>query len=188
MKKVLFSFLCLIGLTACQVQVQATTLPPTAAPDSKGMKLSSPGFDYGKKIPDQYACQNGQAGKSPELLIEHVPAQAVSLAVMVEDIDAPMGIFYHWVIYNIPPALTDVPEGMPVRPHVVGIGTQGTNSFAALGYGGPCPPFAQTHRYYFHLYATDLALNLTDGMDANQLKARLQGHILAQADWMGTYK
>ena len=81
-----------------------------------------------------------------------------------------------------------MPEGMPVISHVAGIGTQGKNSFGGLGYGGPCPPFGQTHRYIFHLYALDQGLSSPDGMDAGQLKEKINGHILAQADWMGTYK
>jgi len=188
MKKAILLFLLLSCLSACQTLVQSTSMPPTTAASSLGMKLSSPGFENGKKIPDQYACQNDQTGKSPELAIENVPAGAQSLALIVEDPDAPLGVFYHWIIYNIPPALSDIPEGMPVISHVAGIGTQGKNSFGTLGYGGPCPPFGQTHRYYFHLYALDLGLSTPEGLDEVQLKTKIQGHILAQADWMGTYK
>jgi Raf kinase inhibitor-like YbhB/YbcL family protein len=189
MKKVSFwILLCLLCVTACQTQLQPSPLPPTVVVESKGMKLSSPAFDNGKKIPDQYACQNDQIGKSPELLIKNVPTGTLSMAMIVEDPDAPMGTFYHWVIYNIPSGLSDLPEGMQLMDHVAGIGTQGKNSFGTLGYGGPCPPFGQTHHYYFHLYALNLGLSLPGGLDAVQLKAQIHGHILAQADWMGTYK
>jgi Raf kinase inhibitor-like YbhB/YbcL family protein len=173
-------------ISACQQQ--PTPVQPTTAAESHGMALSSPAFQSGQKIPDIYTCANSQIGKSPELLWTNVPAGAQSLALIAEDPDAPMGIFYHWVVYNIPPALTELPEGMPAISHVVGIGTQGINGFSTLGYGGPCPPFGQTHRYYFHLYALDLGLSLPEGLDSLQLKTKMMGHVLAQADWMGMYK
>jgi hypothetical protein len=92
------------------------------------------------------------------------------------------------VIYNIPPGLSDMPEGMPLDPHVIGIGTQGQNGFGSTGYGGPCPPLGQSHHYIFRLYALDLGLSLPDGLTAAQLKENINGHILGQADWMGMYK
>jgi Raf kinase inhibitor-like YbhB/YbcL family protein len=189
MKKGIIMILWLFCLTACQNQPQPSILIPTvAANGNEGMGLSSPGFENGQRIPDKYACENDQPGKSPEFLIKNVPSGTQSMALIVEDPDAPLGVFYHWVIYNIPPGLSDLPEGMPLMSHVAGIGTQGKNSFGSLGYGGPCPPFGQTHHYYFHIFALDLGLSSPEGLDASQLKTMIQGHILAQADWMGTYK
>ena len=184
-KGMLFLLLLQLILSACSPR---PAIPPTPTADAHGMTVSAPAFAFGQRIPDPYACQNDQIGKSPELIWANSPVGTQSLALVVEDPDTPLGIFYHWVIYNIPPGLPDLPEGMPVTSHVVGIGTQGKNGFGALGYGGPCPPLGQTHRYYFHLYALDLGLSLPEGLDAPQLKTKIQGHILSQVDWMGTYK
>jgi Raf kinase inhibitor-like YbhB/YbcL family protein len=98
-----------------------------------------------------------------------------------------MGTFTHWVVYNLPPTLTGLPEGVPAGK-LTGGGIQGINSSRKEGYLGPCPPAGKPHRYFFKLFATDLEPNLSDGMTVEKLTAAMSGHILASGEWMGTYK
>ena len=209
MKKIFFYILTfIILLTACTpagttTPTVGTVLQPTMTVESPSVKtnepmeetgtaeemtISSPAFEYGQKVDIKYTCDNGDVGVSPELNISGVPAAARSLALIVEDPDAPIGVFYHWVLYNIPPALNNLPESMITDPHVPGIGVQGMSSFNTTGYGGPCPPFGMSHRYFFRLYALDLDLTLPPDLDAAALLEKMDGHVLAQAEWMGKYK
>lgn len=148
--------------------------------------ISSPAFDNGGMIPEKYTCDG--ANLSPELRWTALPQNTQSLALVVEDPDAPMGTFIHWVIYNIAPNLNGLPSGVSEGPQVAGVGTQGVNSFRRVGYGGPCPPKGPAHRYYFKLYALDLAPNLESRLNADDLQRTIKGHILAQAEWMGRYQ
>ncbi len=144
------------------------------------MKLSSPEFNEGEFIPKKYSCEG--ADISPPLNISGAPEDAKSLALIVDDPDAPSGTWVHWVVWNIMPSWQigegSVPEG----------GMQGKNDFGKMNYGGPCPPSGPAHRYYFKLYALDTELELSPGATKEELLSAMEGHILAQAQIMGKYK
>ncbi|MDR3575024.1 MAG: YbhB/YbcL family Raf kinase inhibitor-like protein [Anaerolineaceae bacterium] len=158
------------------------TVPPTAA---SGLNLSSPAFANNGQIPQIYTCTASSI--SPQLQFGNVPTGSQSLALTLEDPDAPRGVFVHWVIYNMPPSLAGLNQDVPKHADVSGVGTQGLNGAGLAGYTGPCPPTGSAHHYIFTLYALDLKPTLPEGLTADTLKAAIQGHILAQAQWVGLY-
>src|SRR5216684_7214495 len=119
------------------------------------MKISSPAFQEGGTIPEKFS-KNGQ-NVNPELRIEGAPAEAKSLALIVDDPDAPVGLFTHWLVWNIDPKTTEITENSVPKGAV-----QGTNDFPGERYDGPCPP-SGTHRYYFKVFALDKTLDLRAG-------------------------
>jgi Raf kinase inhibitor-like YbhB/YbcL family protein len=141
------------------------------------MKLSSPVFDHKGKIPPKYTCEGENS--SPPLVIEDLPEGTKSLALVVEDPDAPKRTFVHWVIYDLP--VTDRIEENTAR------GVQGRNDMGLTRYGGPCPP-SGTHRYFFKLYALDTELNFASGVEKYELDGSIKGHILAKAELVGLYR
>lgn len=150
------------------------------------MKLSTAAFENGAAIPSRYTCSGDNI--SPALVIEGIPANTKSLALIMDDPDAPGGTWVHWVLYNIPPGLAGLTEKVPADAGVSGIGSQGPTSFGRPGYGGPCPPAGKAHRYFFKLYALDLEPALKVGLDKPALLKQIDGHILAQAQLMGTFQ
>ena len=140
------------------------------------MKLNSPAFEHQDFIPDEYTCIGSDI--NPPLQIEDIPGKARTLALIVDDPDAPMGTFVHWVLYDMPITRSINENSAP--------GTQGTNDFQRIGYGGPCPP-SGTHRYFFKLYALDSKLDLLPGVKKQELEKSMQGHILDQAQLMGRF-
>lgn len=143
------------------------------------MKLESPAFTHEGSIPAQYTCDGNDI--SPPLTVAGVPAGAKSLALIVDDPDAPAGTWVHWVVYDIPADVTAIESGQTPTG-----AREGSTSYGRTGYGGPCPP-SGTHRYYFRLYALDTALGLTGTPDADALRQSLAGHIIAEAELMGRY-
>lgn len=142
------------------------------------MKISSPAFENNGVIPSEYTCDGSDI--SPPLTISEVPRQAKSLAIIMDDPDAPMGTFTHWVVWNIPPQKTQFAKGEKMSfPH-------GTTSFGSRYYGGPCPP-GGTHRYFFKIYALDLVLNLKEGSSKADLERAMTGHVLDEANLIGKY-
>ena len=163
-------------------------LAPQAASQESlpALALESPAFTQGGPIPAEYTCTG--ADRSPELDWSGVPAGATSLALIVQDPDAPLGAFTHWLVYNLPPSTTHLPAGLPLGAAIASGGSQGKNDFGRLGYNGPCPPQGKPHRYDFRLYATDLpAGSLPGGLADRTLEAAIAGHFLAQGEWMGTF-
>lgn len=148
--------------------------------------ITSPAFSNGAAIPVRHTCSGEDL--SPRLEWAGAPPGTKRLALIVEDPDAPAGNFIHWVLYNIPPELAALEEGLSTDATLPGIGLQGKSGFGRSGYGGPCPPPGKAHRYYFRLYALDLSSDLPAGLNAEKLKKAIAGHILAQAEWMGTFK
>jgi Raf kinase inhibitor-like YbhB/YbcL family protein len=149
---------------------------PSTEITSDPMKLTSPAFADKQMIPSEFTCDG--AGKIPPLEIAGVPANAKSLALITDDPDAPVGVWDHWVVWNIPAETKRIdsePEGTP-----------GKNSWGKTGYGGPCPP-SGTHRYYFKIYALDAILDLPAGSNKASLLSAMKGHILGEASLMGTY-
>ena len=142
------------------------------------MALTSPSFNNGESIPTKYTCDSDDI--SPELDWFGIPEGTVSMALIMDDPDAPVGTWVHWVLFNLPMDLSGLREGM------TGVGLDGTNSWNRTGYGGPCPP-SGTHRYFFKLYALDSYLDLESGADKKAVLAAMEGRILGQAELMGTY-
>jgi Raf kinase inhibitor-like YbhB/YbcL family protein len=143
------------------------------------MKITTTVFQEGGNIPSKFTCDGADA--NPPLRFEGVPAEAKSLALIVDDPDAPGGLFTHWLVWNIDPKTTAVEEnGAPSNS------LQGKNDFGKSGYGGPCPP-SGTHRYFFKIFALDRQLDLAAGSKRAQLDAQMRGHIIAQGELMGRY-
>ena len=145
----------------------------------KGMKITSSAFQEGAEIPAKYSRQGGNA--NPPLHIEGVPQNAKSLVLIVDDPDAPVGLFTHWLLWNIDPKTAEIAEKSTPKGAV-----QGTNDYPTLGYGGPQPP-SGTHRYYFKIFALDQTLNLPAGAKRKELDKAMNGHVIAQGQLMGRY-
>ena len=144
------------------------------------MQLISTAFEPNQPIPAKYTCDG--ANHHPPLTFSQVPEEARSLALVVEDPDAPRKVFTHWLIYNIPPSTQHIPE------HEIPLSsTEGANDFGKRGYGGPCPP-SGTHRYIFKLFALDTGLALPEGARKEDVLAKMKGHVIATAELVGTYK
>ncbi|MCE0523239.1 MAG: YbhB/YbcL family Raf kinase inhibitor-like protein [Methylacidiphilales bacterium] len=142
--------------------------------------VSSPAFHRGMPIPGKYALH--QENISPELRVANVPGNARSLVLIVDDPDAPAGLWTHWLVWNLPAHTSAIPEGkLPSGAR------QGKNSFGNTRYDGPSPPFG-THRYYFHLYALDATLSLPAGSSRTDLEQAMNGHVIGEAETFGTYR
>jgi Raf kinase inhibitor-like YbhB/YbcL family protein len=142
------------------------------------MKITSSAFQQGGNITSKFTCDG--ANTSPPLQIADVPSGAKSLVLIVDDPDAPSGLFTHWAVWNISPQTNTIAEGSTPK------GVQGTNDFGKSGYGGPCPP-SGTHRYYFKIFALDGELDLPSGAKRSQVDAAMKGHLVAQGELMGRY-
>jgi len=147
--------------------------------------LTSSAFSEGAAIPRRHAC-NGE-NLSPALSWQKSAMAVKSYALIVEDPDAPSGTFVHWVLFNIPPDLTQLPEGVVAKPDVPGIGRQGINDTQTHGYYGPCPPPGKPHRYFFKIFAIDRILDLPGDCTALQLRQAIQSHLSDSGSLMGTY-
>ena len=149
------------------------------------IQVMSSAFKEGEAIPRQYTCQGEDI--SPALSWETGPEGTKSIAVIVDDPDAPGGTFVHWVLYDLPGSTRELPEGLPRDKTLPNGAKHGMNSLKKLGYSGPCPP-SGTHRYFFKVYALDAQTNLPPGKSKADLLQAMKGHILAQGQIMGTYK
>jgi hypothetical protein len=145
-----------------------------------GLKITSPVFKDSGAIPKQYTCDGKDV--NPPLSIEGVPLQTKSLALIVDDPDAPVGTWVHWVVWNIDPMTKEIKENIVPKGAM-----QGMNDFKRTSYGGPCPP-SGTHRYFFKLYALDTVLSISPSTTKIQLEQAMKGHILEQAQIVGLYK
>ncbi len=174
-KLILIIFILIIG---CSTQVEniKEEIKTNGVVD---MKLTSPAFEHNKEMPSEYTCDDSNI--NPELNIEDIPEDAKSLALIMDDPDAPMGTWIHWVVWNIPAETKTIAKGNEPE------GIQGTTSFGDKGYGGPCPP-SGTHRYFFKLYALDASLNLEEGAKKEDLEKAIEGHIIEKAELIGLYK
>jgi hypothetical protein len=145
------------------------------------MKLVSSAFKNNEFIPVTYTCDGYDI--NPPLMFSELPEGTVSLALIVDDPDAPNGIWTHWTMWNINPERTTMISENSM-PHEI---TLGTTSFGQQGYGGPCPP-AGTHHYNFCLYALDTKLDLEDGANVEALRKAMEKHILESATLTGLYR
>ncbi|OGO28237.1 MAG: hypothetical protein A2W33_06950 [Chloroflexi bacterium RBG_16_52_11] len=143
------------------------------------IQLTSKAFTEGDNIPKRFTCDG--TNTSPQLAWTGIPNGSKSLALIMDDPDAPGRTFVHWVLYDLPPDLIELAEGYK------GVGVAGVNSYRKTSYNGPCPPPGSTHRYYFKLYALDAALNLSSGSTKEDIEKAMQGHILAWGQLMGKY-
>ena len=150
------------------------------------MEITSASFQDGETIPTRYSCDGQDI--SPALSWSGVPEGTQSLGLKVVDPDAPGGPFTHWVIFNIPADTTELGEAIPTSAQLPSGARQGSNDFGTIGYGGPCPPAGTPHHYHFILYALDQTLDISAGASKAQVLNALQGHILDQAEIVGTYQ
>ena len=173
-----FLILIIIFIVSCAKQ-QEQQIEIKSTNGVVDMKLTSPAFTHNGAIPSEYTCDG--ADLSPPLAISDVPSNAKSLVLIMDDPDAPVGIWDHWIVFNIPTSTKQIGKGN--EPD----GVAGRNSWGRTGYGGPCPP-SGTHRYFFKLYALDTMLNLPQGATKKDLEKSIQGHVVAQAQLVGLYK
>lgn len=148
------------------------------------IKVKSPAFQDGGNIPARYTCDGPDV--SIPLSWEGIPDGTKAIALIADDPDAPAGTWVHWVMWNIPPTATGLPEGLPKEPKLKDGSIQGINDFGRHGYGGPCPP-SGTHRYYFKVYALDCNIDLPASAQKQDLLEAMKGHILAEGQLMGRY-
>lgn len=144
------------------------------------MNLTSPDFENGAKIPMRYTGDGEDI--NPDLEISDVPENALGLVLIMDDPDALVGIWDHWVVFNISPKINRI-----LKKSVPENGTQGKNSWGENKYNGPKPP-SGTHRYFFKLFAIDARLGLNEGASKEEVEAAIEGHILAKAELMGLYR
>jgi hypothetical protein len=156
----------------------------TVTGGAMALELRSAAFPEGGSIPSQYTCDGKNV--SPPLSWSGTPTAAKSLALICDDPDAPAGVWVHWVLYDLPPSTSALPEGVPARDEIREGGRQGKNDFRKIGYGGPCPP-SGTHRYVFTLYALDSKLDLAAGATKQDLLAAMRGHVIAEGKLTGKY-
>jgi Raf kinase inhibitor-like YbhB/YbcL family protein len=150
------------------------------------MQLTSTEFREGGEIPSRFTSDGENV--SPELSWKDAPHETKSFALIMHDPDAPRpGGFTHWVVYNIGTGVGHIEEPVPAGGEIKGVGLQGKNEAGRLGYIGPAPP-SGVHRYFFQLYALDCMLDLEPGASHREVSAALKGHVLAQAELMGTYE
>jgi Raf kinase inhibitor-like YbhB/YbcL family protein len=148
------------------------------------LTLNSRSFADQQSIPARYTCAG--RNESPALSWSGVPKETRSLVLMVDDPDAPMGTFVHWLVYNISPTTEDLPANvLPSTP--LNGGEQGINGRGETGYAGPCPPPGTPHHYHFRLYAVDQRLGLQPGANAAQVQSALKEHVLATTELIGIF-
>ncbi len=146
-------------------------------------KLITNAFADGGWIPELNSCDG--ADISPSLEWSGEPPETRSFALIVEDPDAPAGTWYHWLLYDIAAKVHNLAQAY--KPGSLGV--SGTNDFGKPGYGGPCPPKGAPHRYFFKLHALDVhTLGLPAGVKAAELRQAIQGHVLAETQYMGKYQ
>jgi len=179
----------LISYTCVIVQIVGLTLFLTlrtiaTAYSDPALTLTSSAFDNEGIIPEQYTCSG--RNESPALQWMGTPSSTRSLALILDDPDAPMGTFVHWVIYNLAPTAKGLPKGVVATASVAN-SEQGMNGRGMIGYTGPCPPPGKPHHYHFRLWALDQKLKLEVGATADQVEAAINGHVLGSAELIGIF-
>ena len=149
-------------------------------------QLKSAAFEPNGSIPRKYTCDGPDV--SPPLSWTDPPAGTQSLSLIMDDPDAPVGTWVHWVLYDLPADTRALPENLSKDRELASGAKQGQNDFRKIGYGGPCPPPGPAHRYFFKLYALDAKTNLKPGVSKADLLRAMEGHILAQAELIGRYR
>ncbi len=148
-------------------------------------ELTSAAFKEGGIIPKQHTCEGRDV--SPLLRWSNPPPGTQSFALICDDPDAPVGTWVHWVLFNLPPETRELPDGLPTQDTLPNRAKQGLNDFKRVGYGGPCPPPGNPHRYYFKLYALNTMLDLKPRATKAQVLEAAKGHVLGEAQLMGRF-
>lgn len=148
--------------------------------------ITSTAFEYGKPIPATYTCDGDDV--SPPLRWDEAPKGTVTYALIMEDPDAPGGVFTHWIMYNIPADVHHLEKIVPIQKHLDNKAMQGQNSFGKIGYRGPCPPRKLEHQYFFRLYALKKKLPPESANTRESFFQSIKGQILGEAEYMGVYK
>ena len=172
-KKIYILILVAVFISVCLVEAEDIKVKTGGV----HMNISSPEFKNNGFIPRKFTCQGKDV--SPALIIENIPEGTKGIALIVDDPDAPVGTWVHWVVFNIPIVSEIKEDSIP--------GEQGMNDFGRKDYGGPCPP-SGTHRYFFKIYALDATLEASKGVNKRTLEKSMQGHILDKAELIGLYK
>jgi Raf kinase inhibitor-like YbhB/YbcL family protein len=149
------------------------------------MKISSDAFAANETIPQKFTCDGPDA--SPKLDWSEPPAKTQSFALIMDDPDAPVGTWVHWVLFDLPGESRELGEGVAKQEQLPNGARQGRNDFGKIGYAGPCPPPGNPHRYFFKLYALDAKLNLKAGATKADVERAMKGRILAHAELVGRY-
>jgi len=171
----------------CAVALVVLATGGYAAKDNAGsLELRTSAFRPGAAIPAGFTCSGANA--SPALSWNQPPPRTQSFVLIMDDPDAPAGTWVHWVVYDVPASIRQLPEHVPIGDEVPGGGKQGVNDFPENGYGGPCPPPGKPHRYFLRLYALDTILNLRAPVRRQDVDSAMKGHVLARAELMGTFK
>jgi Raf kinase inhibitor-like YbhB/YbcL family protein len=153
------------------------------------LQITSTAFSEGQPIPAKYSCEGSDISPPLQWIpLGGTPANTKSFALIMDDPDAPVGTWVHWVFYDLPPNTAGLPEDVAKTQVIANGAKQGLNSWPRLGYGGPCPPPGKPHRYFFKLYALDAMLDLKPGLTKKDLLKAMEGHILAEGQLMGTYQ
>ncbi len=164
---------------------ESRTVKENKGAEKMEIKITSSAFEEGGTIPSKYTCDG--ADISPPLQWDSVPDGTVSIAIISDDPDAPMGTWVHWVLYNLPADVNHLSENMPDDETLPDGTRQGLTDFGKTGYGGPCPP-GGIHRYYFKIYALDKKIDVAVVIDKEGLLKNMEGHIIAQGQLIGKYK
>ncbi len=167
------------------LQSEGRSLVLAAGGQAMAFEVRSTAFPAGETIPPKYTCDGPDV--SPPLNWTEPPAGTKSLALIMDDPDAPVGTWVHWVLYNLPASTRELSESTATTETLAGGTKQGSNDFRKIGYGGPCPPQGPAHRYFFKLYALDTELNLAPKATKKQVETAMEGHILTQAELMARY-
>jgi Raf kinase inhibitor-like YbhB/YbcL family protein len=171
----------LVLLAAC-----SSVAPGPADEGELTLTVSSTAFAGGGQIPTNYTCNGGNV--SPPLAWSGQPEATEAFAVVMDDPDAPDGLFTHWIVFNLPSDSRQLPEGVPTQEQLSSGAMQGTNDFGNTGYGGPCPPTGTAHQYSISVYALDQPLDLLVGVTRGWLDHAMHGHILARGQITGTFQ
>jgi Raf kinase inhibitor-like YbhB/YbcL family protein len=174
--------LCLLTLYSGTLFAQNKSESMTA---HASISMTSSAFSAGGAIPKKFTCDGPDL--SPQLSWNAPPAGTQSFALIMDDPDAPVGTWVHWVLYDLPANVLELPEGVAKDEQLSSGARQGRNDFGKIGYGGPCPPGSKPHRYFFKLYALDTKLGLRAGATKADVERAVKGHILAQAELIGKY-
>jgi Raf kinase inhibitor-like YbhB/YbcL family protein len=184
MKKIIFSVIILLVLIGIFIEIfNYLSLKNKSRPQINilNMKISSSDFLNNEFIPSKFTCDGEDL--NPELQISEVPENAKSLVLIMDDPDAPVGIFTHWTVWNILPDTKIIKSGELPQGAL-----EGLTDFGRIGYGGPCPPSGKPHRYFFKIYALDTILNLKAGALRTELEKAIENHIIGQAEFFGLYQ
>jgi len=150
------------------------------------LTVSSTSFPAGTEIPKKFTCAGEDM--SPQLSWSGAPSSVQAFALITDDPDAPAGTWTHWVLYDLPSSTTSLNEGLSKSDQLPDGSKQGRNDFRRIGYNGPCPPAGKPHRYFFKVYALDRKFDIKPGAARSEVEKAMQGHVLAQGEYMGTYR